>query len=37
MRRFVFIAVFLFSFMSGQAFAADNLSEAALKKSNPAF
>ena len=31
MRRFVFVTVFLLSFMAGQAFAADNLSEAASK------
>jgi len=31
MRRFVFVTVFLLSFMTGQAFAADNLSKAALK------
>lgn len=31
MRRFVFVTVFLFCFMTGQAFAADNLNDVALK------
>ena len=31
MRRFVFVTVFLFCFMTGPAFAADNLSDVALK------
>ena len=31
MRRFVFVTAFLFCFMTGQAFAADNLSDAASK------